>query len=185
MTWLTRPTINPGSYPDGAQLEAIMDQIETLSDYGRYAVKATATSRASTITLADDPDLVIALPASTVWSVRCTGIYVGNDTGDFRYAFTFPTGAKLSGQNLGAHTAALAAASTSGSGEWWGRSDFSTPLTDYTLGASTTDVAFSFVGLIIMSTTAGNLTLQWAQSVSNATNTTLKIGSHLVAQRVA
>lgn len=46
MTWTHRPTLNPGEYPDGAELEAILDQIDSLTAPGwtSYASSLSWTS---------------------------------------------------------------------------------------------------------------------------------------------
>jgi hypothetical protein len=179
------PTVKAGRYNLATDRESIADELVLLSQQWAYAVKSADSPGKTNNTLAADPDLFLGpLPASSVWEVRCTGIYVGNDTGDFAYNFTFPSGARLSGHNAGAHAASIAGAATSGSVEFWGRTDNASPSTLFGLAGSTTDLAFTFMGLLIMGTTAGNFQLQWSQVTTNATATILRKGSHLVMRRV-
>lgn len=168
--------------PAGARVLA--EKTALLSDRWAYATKAGSTSRSSTTTRTADPDLSVSLPASSVWAIRCTGIYVCTDAIDFVYDFTYPSGATLAGHNVGPHSAALTGAGTSGSSEFWGRQAATSPMTAFTIGGSTTDIAFTFLGLLVMSSTAGALTLRWNPGASSATATILRAGSHLIAQRV-
>lgn len=49
----------------------------------------------------------------------------------------------------------------------------------------TIPVAARLTGLLIVSSTPGSLTLQWAQAVAGATATIVKAGSYMVLKRVA
>lgn len=47
MAWSGRPTIAPGAYPDGADFEALLDQVELLSTPPRFTGRATVAQTVS------------------------------------------------------------------------------------------------------------------------------------------
>src|SRR5262249_54870488 len=64
----------------------------------KYAAKAADTSRASTTTLTNDPDLTVAVDASKSYELAMTLVYTATpSTGDLKYAFTVPAGAVFTG----------------------------------------------------------------------------------------
>lgn len=142
------------------------------------AYKTSTTARTSTTSLADDPDLTLAVAASASYAFQGFFIYdggAGGSEGDFKFKFTVPTSASIYWGDTfrnttptivcGGHvTTDTETASTNGLGTWY---------------------SVNVQGLLIVSSTAGNLTLQWAQGSSSATRTDLGAGSWLMAQRVA
>lgn len=141
------------------------------------AAKAADTSRSSNITPSNDPDLSIALAASAVYTVQLGLMYACASSGvNLRMQFTVPTGA--TGEYVHWY--------------WSGSTTFDGPANSADLWTAARlpfidtggDMGFTGHGTIFTSSTAGNLTLQWAQSSSNATAVTMRKGSFIVAQRI-
>lgn len=145
-----------------------------------YTVWKTGnTTRTSNTTLADDPDLILALVANASYSfdmfLPVTGAAIG--TGDIKVAVNY--------------------SGTSGGGTWEGFGMATTAVTSYHSAGQSLGVnaqAYGINGLsfgalrisgMIFTTTSGNLSLQWAQQTSNATGTNLRVGSYLRVFRVA
>ena len=146
---------------------------------GAVGVKAgkgadTARSSANTgTTLTADPDLTVTLAANSVYLVSLMLLYKGGTTGssDFKFAWSLPAGASLAGEYMGiANPIGLISATITGA----------SVTVSYTNGTGTPfDVTIE--ATVTTSSTAGNLTLTWAQNTSSATSTTLMAGSSLRA----
>jgi hypothetical protein len=85
----------------------------------------------------------------------------------------------------GAHITDLISPATNSNGEWIGK--LATTSAGATLGFGVGNVltGVRVYGRLVMSSTAGNFQLQWAQNASDATGTTLKAGSYMTMTRVA
>lgn len=129
----------------------------------RFARKTANTSRASTVTTTVDPHLVVAVEANATYNVLANLVWRPSGSGGFRFKFTGPSGAEMiymdndSGSVLAINT-------------------------ELTFNVTT---GASIGGTLVTAGTAGNLSLFWAQNVSNATNTTLNEHSALWVRRVA
>lgn len=172
MAVVTYPTILAGQRITAALLTSMQAQI---------AYKTTSTSRASTTTIASDPDLQLPVAANAVYSLEGLLVYNGgNVSDDLRMGWAAPSGASMTWVATGQNTSA-----TTGVG---------TVITDaqdltstaYSLGtiANARGMTAMLRGLLITSSTAGNLVLQWAQFTSSATATSMLAGSHIGLQRV-
>jgi hypothetical protein len=157
-------------------------QILTSSDVNTYFVphviiKPSTTARASTTTLANDPDLVLALASSASYAINGVIFYDGPSAGssDIKWTFTVPSGGSgqyfIPHQNLsGQFTGAFA-------------SNWTDTLTANTNGVGST-MTLPVGGIFQTGGSAGNLTFQWAQNTSNGTNTHVQAQSFLVATRI-
>lgn len=147
------------------------------------AVKAALTARATTTVLANDPDLVIAIPSAGTWEIVVTiGVYntAGATVGisyNLNYSGTFTALPSIMGSYSGA---GLSITQTAAS----------------IVAAATTSMASVNVGVsiavqepltlrgVLVATGAGNLGFAWAQLVSNATGTTVAGGSRMTARKI-
>lgn len=129
----------------------------------------------------NDDELLLPVLANSVYLWRCVLIYDGATTGDIKLTFAALAGSSLSGGFVG-----LGTASASGTGSA-GQVALITPGSGGSLGAAGagTKVYAQGSGMFTTGGTAGNFQLQWAQSASDGTATTVYAGSHLFAQRVA
>ncbi|MES2211410.1 MAG: hypothetical protein V4515_14700 [Chloroflexota bacterium] len=146
---------------------------------GTAKVKTTDTTRASTTTYADDPHLSsIPVAASAVYIVEMHGVYQAGATPQIKFQMTFPVGATME----------------AGSWEYDPGTDDWAPTTVLSQSSPAAFVAgllgtganvpFRLTGSLHMGSTAGNLALQWAQNVSNATASALRKGSWMRTTRV-
>lgn len=144
--------------------------------------KTADESVTSSITLQNDDHLVFAIAASEVWVAEYTLFMTGASTGDFQYAFTVPAGA------TGIHGVQGATATTSDATSTLMTEKVFAVLTSApavgTVASGTLTVARIYLQ-VTNSTTAGNVTLQWAQAASDVTATTVKAGSWLFGIRMS
>ncbi|AVH57893.1 MULTISPECIES: hypothetical protein [Streptomyces] len=144
--------------------------------------KSSATSRASTITLADDPDLQFQLAANATYFIEFFIRYAAVSPGKFRMDFgTLPAGA--SGNYA---IDALDQVVTGGTGDT--RMGVHNPTTPIVLGdrASGSNQCLAQASVYITtSSTPGTLALRWAQETSSATATVVSAGSYARLKRTA
>lgn len=146
----------------------------------KYVSKSAATVRASTTTATADPDLVFTLAAADAGNYALDG-------------FLSCTGAAISAGDI---KIGIAYSSGTPTGTWMGTGTDTTAITNVRhMGRAidgTTQVFgvnggnFSLVtisGQITIST-AGTLSLLWAQNTSNATPTNVRVGSWLKLTRM-
>ena len=146
-----------------------------------WALKTVDESVTSSTTLQNDDTLLHPVEASTTYEFEALLALTGNVTGDFKMAFTFPAASTCYWGAVGpssadagfgtAGSAQLAATFGSASG------------TAVAYSGSTTAVVILVKGVLVVSTTPGNLQLQWAQNTSNGTATVVKAGSYLRAAK--
>lgn len=135
-----------------------------------FAYKAAQTSLSSSTALTADPDLVVALNASTVYEVRMVlANCSGGASGGLSYAFTVPAG--TTGDYCAVQNSLAGTIQLLDSGSWT-----ATLATNCNAGVLVT-------GLLITGGNAGNLTLTWAQNTSNATATVVGADSFLSARQ--
>jgi hypothetical protein len=128
----------------------------------------------------DDDQLTAAVAASSTYLVEAFLIYDGDTTGDFRLTFAGPTGATMDWTPNG-----LATSQATGVGSMkLGRLPIAN---EDTLGASGSGVKAVAMprGILTTSSTAGNLTLRWAQATASATATTVFANSWLRLTKIA
>lgn len=146
---------------------------------GLYAKKTTDTSRLSTTTLADDPSLSIALGGGgsryIVEGQIDFDAFTANGAMGIKACLAY-TGV------TGTGTVANICQHVNGSGSV-ASSPFSTssPLTHATISDTANHVRFT---TLVVSTTPGTLSLQWAQNSSTAQNLTVRQGSWIRANRI-
>lgn len=164
------PPIWSGLNPDADLLNAMTPE---------WAIKPGATSRASTTTLTDDPDLAIALPRAGTWIFEVWLNYTGGTLGSsdlkVRPAFTGTSTFDVFGINAINTTATSQVTQAGGTMAGPG------------VAAGTNGGNFLNMDLkgTVVTTTTGTLSLQWAQNTSSGTSTTLRQGCWLRAYQLA
>jgi hypothetical protein len=155
--------------------------LDTIPVMPSIAVKASATGRASTTTLANDSDLTLQLSNGGHYAIDCLLRVVGNGAsgaGGFKRAFTFSGTIHADGLN----TAGQAHVNASGS---------HLAMADGTAAVSYATITSSGVGDYeritgyLHASTSGILRLQWAQNSSNAATTNLMAGSYMRVRRLS
>jgi len=132
-----------------------------------HVVKTADEVITSDSTLSDDAELVIALQANKVYHFYGSMYYKSGSTPDIKFACSIPAGATA--RRINDNWTALVKRNTS---------DF-TVSSGAIAGTGNTDVQV-YEGFVIMAGTAGNFAFQWAQNISNAGETTVFAGSHIV-----
>lgn len=185
--WTGRPAhmFAPGHPTRADEGEAILDQIEFLSSGfpGILKIKTGDTSRTSTTTYADDPELFATVAAGATYLVEIYGNYQAAVAGQIKLQMTFPSGTMEGGSwEYDAGTDASSAVN------WASNASISqaSPAT-FVAGLVSTgaNVPFRLTGSLFVGTTGGTLALQWAQNVSSGTATILRKGSAMRLTRAA
>lgn len=167
------PTIRAGSRATAALLDTMLPKIVR---------KTTDTSRASTTTFTDDEHLSYAVEANGVYVMDGAIKYFADPTPDIKIQFSTPTGTlgEWSWMMPGSTTAATG---TTGYSIRTETNDVSGSRTGY--GTSDSQHFTPISGIWRVGSTAGSVTLQWAQNTSNATATVLYTDSWLRFVRIA
>ncbi len=152
----------------------------------RFVAKSATTSRALTTTATDDPHLTLTVEANATYEFELVMFISGDTTGDVKYQFTHPTGSTAAwgkiapGVSWGAGTGdgvlgsqGTAATGTSSGPMAGGCTAIGTPLINI------------LRGILIVSSTSGSLTLQWAQNASSSNGTEIRISSYMLLTRIA
>jgi hypothetical protein len=144
-------------------------------------VKATTESVTSSTTLQNDDELFLSVVASATYIMEGFIIHSSPTAGDIQIGFTGPSGATLSWGGVGAATVSTSSAAATEM-ELRARS-ISQPLQ---LGGQASAGTTALIGgTLITSSTAGTLQLQFAQFVSDASASQVRVGSWLKLQRIA
>ena len=142
------------------------------------AVKPAPTSRASTTTLQNDPDLVIDLPRTGTWTFDIWLNYTGGTLGasDLKLGMTYSGTTTFAAWGVNGITTAATNQLNAGGNSFTG---------SLVLGTSGgTFFTGDIHGQVTVSTT-GTLALQWAQNTSSATATNLRQGSYMRVYQIS
>lgn len=120
-------------------------------------VKTADETVTNTTTKQDDDSLTFSPPVSSKVVVDGFLIFSSSAVADIAFDWTLPTGATMDWAIEGETDATLDGAGVG------------------------TERTVSFRGSVVMSSTAGAVTLKWAQGTAEATNTTVHAGSALTA----
>lgn len=149
------------------------------------AVKAALTSRASTVVLANDPNLVIAIPVAGTYEVELvfnawnTASAAAGVSWNLNYSGTFTAASSFAapaGNNSGltyvVTSSLIAAAAT-------------TSMFSNNVAVTAATATVMIVKGTLVATGTGNLGFAWAEAATNATGTNVGAGSRLSARRIA
>ena len=121
-------------------------------------------------TMQDDNELLVAIEANGRYEMlivlRCTMLA----TSDFKFQFTVPTGTTMAG-------------ASSGASQIGAELDLTTTQSQNV--TSTTQAYLRYFAIITAGSTAGNVTLQWAQLLATVEDTVVKASSYLLLRRLA
>jgi hypothetical protein len=153
-----------------------------LADF-QFIAKASDESVTSSTTLQDDNELTFAIGANETWFVQCWLLIDADLAGDLTCALTAPAGA--TGWWGGHRFASGASDAVNEAANWSIQTNLTTASSRDIGGAGAgTVVATPCQGYVVNSSTAGSVTLSWAQRASSATATTLKAGSCMIAYKI-
>ncbi|MGW3437047.1 hypothetical protein ACWDB3_07685 [Streptomyces bacillaris] len=169
------PLILPGQDITEAMLNAMLPQ---------FAFKAAHTDRASTTVFAADPDLFLPLAANAVYRVEAWLLYGASAAGDFKTSWSVPSGATGNRSVLGPGSTALDGGADNIAGRY-GVHNFGTSINYNGVRDSTGNMVFVLEAATVVTASAGDVAVLWAQNASNATATRVGAGSILTARRLA
>jgi len=170
VTAATGVTINRGA---NSAAVAVTNPVTVI--YARSTGNETVNTSS---TLQDDDQLVIALAASTNYAFQCYISYNSGTTPDIKFAFTVPSGATI---RWGAPSARFEPTGTASVSTSVTASGSSLGFT----GDASNDLDVLLTGTVANSTNAGNLTLQWAQQTSTASDTIRRANSWCRAEKIS
>ena len=145
--------------------------------------KTAATLRPSTTTLADDPDLVVALLANAIYFVEMYVRYATTSAAGFKTAWTVPSGVTTSTRTVMGAGSTQVDANADNDSSRHGVHNYATAVS-YGDRNSVTNQLWTLETSIVATTTAGNCALQWAQDTSTAVDTALSGNSFIRATRI-
>jgi Major tropism determinant N-terminal domain len=144
-------------------------------EFARLTANSAAVN--NSITLVDITGLLVPVAASAVYIVNACIFYTTTTIARYKLGWTIPAGATgrwhplIIGATQGSPGTILVSAQ-----DWTGSRSG---------GGTGTILGMQVIGLLVTSTTAGNLQAQHAQDVAEATNTTAAAHTWLRAERVA
>lgn len=171
----------------GADVATHETRITALEGESVKAVKTADETVTSSNTLQNDDHLTVAVAANKTYAITGFLIWTGNETGDIKFALTFPTGATVHWAVTGGNNAdtGFNAGGTRGGTQYFASlNQTSSPTGAIDIAGSTSPLHGHLLGTIVTAGTAGNLRLQWAQNTSNGTGTVLKKGSWLKVEEI-
>jgi len=140
--------------------------------------RTTNLDRASTVTVADDDTLTLTFPAAGLWEVTCHLRYQGNG-GGLRVAWSISSGVTV---NMRSARGIAPAETDTAQSEI--RNSVHGAGTEVTYGSTTSDAWATEVLSVTAAAAGDRVTLQWAQSTSNANATTLRTGSRIIGRLI-
>lgn len=149
-----------------------------------FVFKQVTTTRASTTTLADDPELQYPLVANAVYRIDLYLHVASNTAAAIKTNWTYPTGASGLKEAWGADDG-VTLDTTSGGTPRQGVHQLNTSVTYGDRQNSNTLQHLLTEGGIVTTLGAGEFALQWAQAASNATGSIVAIGSYMKIRRIA
>lgn len=145
---------------------------------GWAIVKKTADqNRASTITLADDSALTLALPVGNFRIRGFVFMQAANATMDYKYALAF-TGTHAGARCRSAHAACGAVLGTDNESTLAQNAASPTIIASTPVTGATSGTGYVEFDVLLQVTAAGTFSFQWAQNTSDAGNLTCAAGSY-------
>jgi len=178
--WTTPRTWVAAEVVTAAEMNAhVRDNLNAINGFVRKTADESVTSSA---VQQNDDHLLYAIPAvgTYVFDLYLLALSAANAAGDLQVGFSFPTGTfYLTG--FGADAGLASGSVQTGA---WGSAPITSGAAALTYGLSTTSNSIHLHGLFI-ATATGTVQFQWSQSVSNASASTVKTGSHMLVRQVA
>jgi hypothetical protein len=149
-----------------------------------FAVKSSATTRTSTTTFADDPELTLTLAANSKYFVEFFLYYGAIDAEKFKTTWTVPSGVTGTRTAMGPGSSANQSSMDNVSMRD-GVHLYSTSAT-YGTRNDNTGPCFAYEhSVVITGASSGTVAIRWAQATSGSTGTALFEGSFMRVTRLA
>lgn len=165
----------------------VAGQLLTADDLNQRAwklvTKSATQSKTSDTSAGDVTDMTIPVLAGQLYEYELNLLYQAGDVGDIAVSWTLPTTMAMQRAVVG-YAAAIAAGGTTAGGAVVLRS--TTAISGVTVGGTGNPNVYKESGFTtIAATVNGNMQLQYAQAVSNATATQVLLNSFLRYRRIA
>lgn len=148
------------------------------------ASKTTSTTRTSTTTVADDPDLVLPVVANASYIIEFYIRYGAITAGGFKTAWTVPSGVTTSSKDVHGPGSSAADTNADNISVRMGNHSYANQVSYGTRNNNASVLHAHEYAIVTTGATAGNVTLQWAQTTSSGTGTIVYAGSFAKAVRV-
>jgi hypothetical protein len=158
-----------GSKLRGGTLNSLITEVR-----GVYARKTANETVTNSNTLQNDDHLFVALAANAVYDWKLILHYNSGTTPDFKLGWSVPSGTTMVWGGMIADTA----------GAVTSVANLSQTTVQAIGGTGAANYQF-FTGVVVTSTTAGTLQLQWAQNTTTLSDTILLAGSELILTRTS
>ncbi|MER6064822.1 hypothetical protein ABT167_27345 [Streptomyces sp. NPDC001792] len=181
---MTRPSITQATagFPasDAWWNAQVYNPINWLYQREQLVVKAATTSRASTTTIASDPEITFTVVANTSYLVEGLILFAADPASDLKIGWTAPTGATFLWNVIGQPSTASA---STGSVITDGQDLASTAFGLGGVTDNTKTMTGHLRGYLTVGATGGTFALQWAQITSGANATKVLAGTHVVLKQ--
>ena len=145
-------------------------QIDTFIAKHQYVYKSADETVNNSAVLQNDDHLSLSVLANEVWEFRAFVLVNGGTTPDIDFKWSVPAGTTMLWGTQNSSDSLLTT-----------KNESSTVF----LGTSGSNQHVVWTGVIFVSSTAGNVTLQWAQDVATASDTKVLKGSYIIARKLA
>ena len=147
------------------------------------ALKTANETVNNSTTMQNDDELLVNAAISSTYLVELFIMYSSvTQTPDIKFGFTFPAGATFTWAMLG--ITPTNANQDTGLQAGYARTATVTGSGTRSLGTMASDLTATVTGVFAMSTTAGDLRLQWAQNNATAENTQVLANSFMIATKI-
>jgi len=167
-------------YPDTRAGQRMVVDVLRSMVYDEVA-KATTETVTNSNAYQDDDELFLPAEANATYRFDLLLLHSSGTTGRFKMQFTAPTGATVSWGVIGVEISITSSTNVA-------NVIMPSRLVSDILGlggGNLTGTTALISGVLTTSSTAGNLTLQWAQNTSDAAATQVRAGSALRMKRIA
>lgn len=180
MTWSGRPAnLKPGAYPNGANIEAILDQISWLTDRVQITSLSSDTAGTSATTLLDITGLSLTGVAGGQYTFYGLILYTAPAANDFSFGITTPTGCTMAHHPMGP---ILGMTGDDGQTRWAAATGVSGLIVNTGGGAAST-IGLHWAGKITFGSVGGTLQPQYSAQTAGGT-AVVKSGSWLRGDRI-
>lgn len=145
----------------------------------KYVEKASATTRVSTTTPANDPDLSLHLDTNKIYFLELIAPFTSIAAAGFKFSFSIPAGTVFTGYALTGIGGVTSINTYSSAGN-----AITINISTASTGSGADDI-ITVRGTLDTAGTGGNITYQWAQATSNGGNTTVRAGAAMYIRRVS
>lgn len=147
-----------------------------LSGLGSMIIKSATQTKTSDVAYANDDELLFAVGANTDYLFQGRILFETGATPDFKVQIAVPAAPTL----FMMQQQAIAPGATA-----YSNIAVQTATTSTAITGGTGNGIFEFSGILRNGGTAGNLSVQWAQNVSDAANTKVLVGSTLEFRQIS